>query len=210
MTPDQYASAAPFPHAVIHDHWNPKLLDLVAAEFPDTTDPRWRRYGNAKEMKLEGGPALWGPAARTLALHLAAREWVTFLEHLTGIDQLQVDFTGGGMHCIPRPGYLAPHVDFDHHPDGRFRRLNVLVFLNRDYDHEHGGPLELFDGEGPVVSIPPSFNTTVIFTCSSSSWHGHPKPWRGPQPRRSFAAYGYTLEAPAETGDPHDTIWMGT
>jgi len=45
------------------------------------------------------------------------------------------------------------------------RRINVLIYLNKDWKAEYGGELELWDTEmkGKVVSAVPIFNRCVIF-----------------------------------------------
>lgn len=208
FSPWDYAAAKPFPHLVLKDAWLDDRLDQVAAEFPDPSDWRWRRYDAEQERKLEGGADCWGPATRDIVAVLGGQPWLAMLHHLTGIDDLSVGLEGAGMHAIERGGYLLPHVDFDRSTDGLYRRLNVLVFLNRDYRGEYGGALELWGDDGPEVEIAPTFNTTVIFSSSRRSYHGHPRPWTGPLPRRSLAAYYFApISAEPAASPSHSTIW---
>lgn len=204
---EHYTNARPFPHAVIHNQWPDELLDAVLDEFPDTNDPRWKRYANDRERKLEGGPLCWGPTTTRLIGLLGCPAFIGMLSQLAGIEELTMNTDGGGMHCIERGGYLDVHTDFSHSPEGLWRRLNVLVFLNHDVDHEYGGSLELWGKDGPQVIIPPTFNTTVVFSCSDDSFHGHPRPWTAPFPRRSVAAYYYSTEPPPDAGTAHSTVW---
>ena len=46
-----------------------------------------------------------------------------------------------------------------------------------------GGALELFDENmnNPVKKILPQFNTAIIFTTTSTSYHGHPDPLKCPK-----------------------------
>jgi len=63
---------------------------------------------------------------------------------LTGIDALVPDphFEGGGLHQIEPGGHLKVHADFNRHPrTGLARRLNALIYLNRDWKPEYGGAL---------------------------------------------------------------------
>ena len=39
---------------------------------------------------------------------------------------------------------LLPHSDFHFHNHGIFRRLNLLVYLNDDWDADDGGLLEFY------------------------------------------------------------------
>lgn len=204
---EHYAHARPFPHLVVQNQWPDALLDAILDEWPDVGDPRWHRYANDHERKLEGGPLCWGPATTRLIGLLGSAPFVAMLSELTGIAELTIGTEGGGMHCIEHGGYLAPHIDFSHGDGGLWRRVNVLVFLCRGVDHEFGGSLELWGDDGPQVIIPPSFNTSVVFSCSDRSFHGHPRPWTAPFPRRSIAAYFFSPEPPPDGGTAHSTVW---
>lgn len=217
---ETYASAWPFPHAVVDGLWPADFLAAVLAEVPPAHDPRWRRFSNRLEAKLEGSsPAMWGPATGALADALQSPGVRDALTHMTGIADLVASFTGGGYHRIePGGGRLGVHTDFNVHPDtGLYRRLNLLVYLNKDWPGGVGGELELWperDG-APArlqsVDIEPVFNRTVVFTTSDHSWHGHPTPLAPTAPARlSFAAYYFTAAPPADVGPAHDTVFAET
>jgi Rps23 Pro-64 3,4-dihydroxylase Tpa1-like proline 4-hydroxylase len=142
-------------------------------------------------------------------------EMLHFLERLTGIDGLIPDpyFGGGGIHQIEPGGFLEVHADFNWHPKLRLdRRLNMLIYLNRDWPEEYGGHLELWDRQlrECVRSILPVFNRTVVFSTTDSSYHGHPRPLGCPpgRTRKSVSLYYYTNGRPdEERSAPHDTIF---
>lgn len=72
-----------------------------------------------------------------------------FLEELTGIPALVPDpyYLGGGLHQIERGGFLKIHADFNWREQMRLhRRINLLIYLNKDWKDEYGGHLELWDG----------------------------------------------------------------
>jgi Rps23 Pro-64 3,4-dihydroxylase Tpa1-like proline 4-hydroxylase len=96
------------------------------------------------------------------------------------------------------------HSDFSRSPStGRYRRVNVLTYLNHDWT-DPGGHLELWADDGPTVSVAPEFGTTVAFITSATSWHGHPKPadrWRA-----SLAAYFFTDDPPPDFRE-QSTVW---
>lgn len=181
-----------------HGLFNPDLLEECLAEFPDANDAGWGRFGNAQEFKLEGGPALWGPRTRFYFDRLA--EMASRFSRLFNIPDLHLEMIGGGYHLIPPGGYLDVHTDFSRSPQtGRYRRLNVLTYLNHQWGPDDGGELEIWGDAGPLVTIRPEFGTTVAFITSSTSWHGHPKPttrWRA-----SLAGYFFTDEPPTDFTD---------
>lgn len=197
-------NADPFPHAVL-DWWFPKeLLEQIADEFPHGQTPGWRVFGNDQEVKYEGGPAMWGWAVCEYFDRLECR--IPELQAMSGISDLSMEFVGGGYHLIPPGGKLAMHSDFNHSPDtGHCRRLNVLTYLNPNWD-DVGGFLYL--GDERQVEIVPEMGRTVIFATSATSWHGHPEPtthrWR-----KSVAAYFFTEEhAPDCDQGQRSTVWL--
>ena len=105
---------------------------------------------------------------------------------------------GGGIHQTGPRGHLDVHVDFNYIVDRKLhRRLNILVFFNRDWKEEWGGKLELWDEDVKVChqSFAPIFNRCCIFQTSEISFHGVTAV-KCPEDaaRRSFAAYYYTQE----------------
>jgi hypothetical protein len=205
---EQFRNARPFPHIVKDGLWDTGRLFEIAAEFPPPEDPRWTTYPDPKEYgKRCGGPDLWGP--KTIGWFdemFDPIKMAMHLEALTGISPLIPDIIGGGMHMTGEGGRLATHVDFNLHPsDPSFeRRLNFLVFLNKDWDDANGGVLYL--GKDHEVAVSPQFNRTVIFECSDHSWHGHPDAIVGWNLRKSLACYFYAPRR-AETRTPHSTVW---
>lgn len=201
-----HVAADPFPYVVIDGWWDDELLYGALVEFPTVSAPGWRRYDSGNERKLEGPPSLWG--SRTWELFAEIERRAPELETLFGIPGLRMETVGGGYHCIEPDGYLAVHTDFNRSPvTGWHRRLNFLIYLNRDWT-DPGGHLELWDAEGCVVDVIPEFNRTVVFETSDRSWHGHPKPaqrWR-----RSVAAYFFTEDPPLGwSGSNQSTVWHG-
>src|SRR5438270_864536 len=86
------------------------------------------------------------PARRPVRLHSPAA--LSFVETLTGIRGLLPDpyFEGGGLHQIVSGGFLKVHADFNYHRKLNIdRRLNLIVYLNKDWREEYNGHLELWD-----------------------------------------------------------------
>jgi hypothetical protein len=197
----------PFPHVVADGMWDDRLLAKVVAEFPDPSDGRWRTYENHLEGKYEGPPEMWGPATRLMVERLGSAEFCTALGVLFGIDDLNMQTIGGGYHLIPPGGKLGVHADFNRGDDGLYRRLNLLIYLNDGWTDDDGGHLELWDGDHCVERILPTFNRTIIFATSDTSFHGHPHPLPGPKWRKSLAVYYFApTPAPDYTAD-HSTVF---
>jgi len=207
-----YASAAPFPHAVFDDLLPADLLRAVLTEFPDA-HLMSTQFNSAHEFKsAEDDWNHFGPASRQLVGELNSGAFLQSLTALTGIETLIADagLVGGGMHQIVAGGKLDVHADFTHHPNGLDRRLNVLVYLNEDWDPQWAGQLELWerDRSGCAKQIDPIFGRVVVFSTLADSFHGHPEPLRTPEgvTRRSMAFYYYS-NGRSEQTTPSSTRW---
>lgn len=105
------------------------------------------------------------------------------------------------------------HVDFSHHPsNGLYRRLNLLIYLNKEWKEEYGGHFELWtpDIKRCVRRILPIFNRCVVFATSSRSYHGHPEPLSCPpeEARKSLALYYFTRSGPDGDESIHNTTFV--
>jgi hypothetical protein len=218
----RFQSAEPFPHVVIDDFLREDVVDTLLAQFPP-----FERGNSTNEAGLPGLKSTFervaelGAGFTRVDRLVQAPEFLSFLGRLTGIEGLLYDpaYVGGGTH-ENRPGQaLDPHVDFNYHPaTGWHRRLNLLLYLNREWREEWGGCLELHrDAWNPdaaeVRTILPLRNRCVIFETSERSWHGFlpitPPVGRTGLTRRSLALYFYTRERPPEqTAPAHATVYV--
>jgi Rps23 Pro-64 3,4-dihydroxylase Tpa1-like proline 4-hydroxylase len=213
---ESYVNAKPFPHVVLDDFLYPELLDAVLAEFPKPNQIGWQQFDNAHEIKLASAKeANFGPVTRLLFYHLNSITFLEFLSGVTGIDNLIADpsFDGGGLHQIVRGGKLGIHADFNKHPKyGLDRRLNVILYLNKEWRAEYGGHLELWD-RGMTrceAKVSPVFNRLVIFGTTDFTYHGHPDPLQclDGMTRKSLALYYFSNGRPAtEVSGEHSTIF---
>jgi hypothetical protein len=148
---------------------------------------------------------------------LASRAFLDDLTAITGIPTLLADaqLFGGGIHVTGPHGRLDVHVDFnvlEHHGEAKlYRRLNLLLYLNPDWNDQWGGQVELWDREVTtcVQRYAPRLNRCVVFETSDISYHGvAPLTCPETEVRRSFAAYYYTREpAGADVPTAHSTIF---
>lgn len=197
---DQYISAEPFPHIVIDDFCSPDMLNACLEAFPQSPDPDSRSFDRDQErFKTSFNPDFLTPQLRSFFYSLNSRPFLQFLENMTGIDGLIPDpyFAGGGFHQTNQGGHLSVHADFNFHRKlGLERRLNILIYLNKNWKDGYGGELELWDKNMTqcMHRVVPHFNRCVVFSTSGESFHGHPEPVAHPsnEPRRSIALYYYT------------------
>ncbi len=211
----------PFRHLVIDGFLTDGFADQLLASFPPF------ERGNARNEAGEtGGKATverirgLGPAYARLDGLVRSRPFLDFLSRLTGIPDLLYDpfYFGGGTHENREGQDLDPHVDFNRHPvEDWHRRLNLIVYLNREWHDAWGGSLELHsDPHSPddrVQCITPLFNRCVVFETTEWSWHGFSRitlpQGRRDLSRKSIALYFYTRERPPEElADTHSTIYV--
>jgi Rps23 Pro-64 3,4-dihydroxylase Tpa1-like proline 4-hydroxylase len=211
-----YLAAKPYPHIVLDDFFDPEIVEGILAEFPEPGAIRWQRFDNASEIKLaSAAEASFGPLTRLFLYHLNSITFLEFLTRITGIENLISDprFDGGGLHQIVRGGKLGIHADFNKHAAfGLDRRLNLLLYLNKNWREEYGGHLQLWDRNMTQceAKVTPHFNRMMIFGTTDFTYHGHPDPLQCPDgmTRKSLALYYFTNGRPAEevSGD-HSTIF---
>lgn len=197
---DGYAGADPFPHIILDDFLPESVLEKCLDAFPSKPDPASMTFDRDQErLKTSYNPDYLPADIRALFYSFNSRPFIGFLENMTGITKLVPDpfFLGGGFHEIRQGGHLSIHADFNFHKQLHLeRRLNVLIYLNHDWQPEYGGTLELWDEamKNQIQTINPAFNRCVVFTTTARSFHGNPHPIAHPrqQARRSIALYYYT------------------
>ncbi len=206
---EAFAAAQPFPHCLLEDFVSPEVVDAVLDGFPPpSADIAWRRItatgddGSRVQFNKQGLPHLasMSPVIRQLIWELNSSTFIRILEKLTGIERLLPDpsLRGAGLHQILPGGVLGVHADFTHHVDYDLeRRLNLLLYLNRDWRDEYEGHLELWNADASrcVRRIRPLAGRCVIFRTDARSFHGHPRPLACPEgvTRKSIALYYYTV-----------------
>ncbi len=199
----KYLNSAPFPHLIIDNLFDNALLTDVLRNVENLEHPIAKNfYGSIKKFATPDPQAL-GPTAKRFLLDLCSSRFCLFLEALTGIEGIIPDphFEGGGVHEMAQGGFLKMHSDFNWHKKLRLdRRLNMLIYLNPDWQDSWGGHLELWDSEmkNQFIKVPPAFNKTVIFSTTDYSFHGLPNPLECPEnvKRRSLALYYYSNGRP--------------
>jgi len=218
-----YGNGVPFPFIKFDNFFNETLLDQVVDEFPDLASEDSMEFNNSNERKFAGkGELSFGPQTRAFMHFLNSAPFLEFIQSITGIDEKLLGdpyFIGGGLHEIKRGGVLKIHADFNKHKlTGLDRRVNVLIYLNKEWNEKYGGHFELWDAAMTECGqrILPTFNTLAIFTTTDFSYHGHPIPLNCPEAmsRKSLALYYYSNGRPDTELDPkvgdHSTLFRET
>ncbi len=214
---DEFRSAKPFPHVVIDGFLRQDLCERLAEDFPRYDEEKFRNEWGELGKASHEDVASMGPAFEELDAGLRSREFLELMSDISGVHDLLFDphYFGGGTHENLHGMELDPHIDFNLHPKTNLhRRLNLLLYLNEEWDENWGGGLELHTNpwlppaENEVKTVSPVMNRCVMFETSDRSWHGFrrlnlPEDKRS-MSRRSFAMYLYTQARPPLQMIPHD------
>ena len=212
-----YCFAEPFPHIVIDNFLPEALINKIISNFPSEKlegDVVFND-GYAGLHKRQVMPADCNGFIREVFGFFNSYAVVEFLQSLTSIPSLIPDhyYTGGGFHETSAGGKLGIHADFRINEALHLnRRLNMIIYLNKDWKDEYGGHLELWDKkmQGKVHTIAPVYNRCVIFNTDADSFHGHPDPLTCPEnvKRKSIALYYYTASTRVyEDTASHSTMY---
>jgi 2OG-Fe(II) oxygenase superfamily len=211
-----YKTAKPFPHLIIDNMFPASLLDDLAAEMRPLNTEHWVHEDNdhLKKTNLRSAVDLGDTGFQHTAL-LHSAGFLYLLSELTGIWELLPDpyLQGAGYHIIPQGGKFDVHVDRNTaYETGLNRRLTLITYMNKSWEHEYGGQLELWNSDGTRcdVVVEPVFNRTIIFEIADKNYHGVPKPVAAPngRSRNSFAVYYHTAGVKEKQDfTPHGSIY---
>ncbi len=219
---ETFLTAHPFKHVMIEDFFEPAFAEQLLAEFPSfDKELSINESGHTSGKSVNTNIRTISPAYQKLYEVLGSRPFLDFVSQLSGIPDLLLDpkMFGGGTHENLHGQDLDPHVDFNYDEARQLhRRLNLIVYMNREWRSEWGGALEIHSNprrpdENQIHSFDPQFNRCVMFETNEYSWHGFPKI---DQPedkrhlsRKSISIYLYTKDRPAEETAPvHATFYV--
>jgi 2OG-Fe(II) oxygenase superfamily len=208
---DDYRHARPFPHLLLDNLFPSAILDSILEELPPASSEKWVNHRDQliSKSNLRSAVDLEEQGYEFVSiLHSAA--FLYFLTEITGIKGLLPDpyLGGAGYHVIHEGGKFEVHADrnTDYHC-GLQRRLAMLVYLNKAWQPEFGGQLELWNQDGTRCEkvIDPIFNRTVIFEIDERNFHAvRPVASGSDAVRKAFAAYFHTADRGIV---PHNSVY---
>jgi Rps23 Pro-64 3,4-dihydroxylase Tpa1-like proline 4-hydroxylase len=199
----EYRQNMPVPHIFLHDFLDTETAFAMANEFPGPRTDAWTQYKHQNENKLGLNKRLLFPPNLGRATdELNSPAFLEWISELTGIPNLVADpsLEGGGLHQSGKDGFLNVHTDFSmhHYHKNWRRRVNLIVYLNEEWNEQWGGAIELWDRQMKhcVARYPPRLNQALIFNTDENSFHGFPEALTCPESvtRKSLALYYYTVE----------------
>jgi dTDP-glucose 4,6-dehydratase len=204
----KFINAEPFEHIIIPNFLNEDYANLLSDIFPiDVEKDYWHKYYNPIEVKYSLDNLQKLPYSLNDIFYLLSTKEITKkFSELSGIENLEYDpyLHGAGVHVHPRDGRLHMHLDYEKHPYlNKERRLNIILYLNKEWNPEWNGETQLWDRnmENCIVKSPVQFNTAIIFKTNDISWHGLPEKIKCPEGifRKTIAYYYISdLYSPAD------------
>ena len=194
-----YQAAKPYHHICIDDFLPEQILEHIISDIRALPEAEASFDRPQEKLKSSYNPDRLPSYTKGLFHALNSRPFLLFLEEMTGIKGLIPDpyYLGAGIHKTLNGGHLDIHADFNlHKPLHLERRLNVLIYLNKEWKEEWGGSFEIWDKEmtKKEASFTPLYNRMVCFSTGSDTFHGNPEPVNHPrgEARQSIALYYYT------------------
>jgi Rps23 Pro-64 3,4-dihydroxylase Tpa1-like proline 4-hydroxylase len=210
-----YLGAEEFPHIVLDNFLDPTMINAAAIDatwLVNNLETESWRFGatddHDSQLYKRGIPNIddMPPAMQLVCLYMNSEPFLEFLRKMSGIEDLMADPTldGGGFHVTYPGGSLNIHHDFNYKddlaPERVYRKINLLLYLNEEWDTNWGGNLELWkkDLSAPFKVIELIQNRAVLFNIEGAP-HGHPHPLNCStgENRRSLAFYYYSATPPS-------------
>lgn len=194
----QFTTAIPCRHLVLDDFLKEEIADQLYENFPPMESLNVKRKSLNENKAEDYHFERWHPAFSKVRESVNSEEFYQWMRRVTGIEGLVTtrDSLGSGVHQGANGSYVDVHVDVNMNPEaGLWRRVNLLIYLNKNWKDEYGGHLELWDKEMKEKHhhIAPNHNRAVIFYTDDNSPHGYSK-INVPEgeTRKSFYTYFYT------------------
>lgn len=215
-------SNEPFQHVMIDNFFPENLIQYADKNFPPENDPSWE-WSNDQDIEIKGRSSWQSEfdipdGISEIVRILNSAPILKSISEVFSIPKLLPDpyYSGGGLNITQPGGLLDVHVDGNYHDaSGLNRRINCLVYLNKNWKDNWEGHLGLYDktGDTLIKKIAPLFNRFVIFETHDYSFHGSPNPLLSPigHPRKSIILYYYTVDKrPSDqilVDAPHSALW---
>lgn len=219
----KFQAAKPFKHVCIDGFLEGYAAEQALTDFPSFDKSKAvNEYGEIGKKAVNTRLAAISPFYAKIYEYLFSVEFLASMSQLTGIQDLIGDPTmyGGGTHENLHGQELDAHVDFNYVAGGNaHRRLNLLIYLNKNWDSAWGGDIEIHSNPrdpdtNEIRSYRVDFNRAILFETNEYSWHGFPKvnlpiSEQDTNSRKCISIYLYTRTRPQEEiAGTHGTFYV--
>lgn len=174
---ESFIDATPFPYVILEDFFVEDVADALYSNFPSMNNMMVKRK-SLNENKVEDYHfERWHPVFSKCREALSSKEWADKLAVITEIPNMTTtnDSMGSGLHQCANAGYVDVHLDVNVNTKEKlWRRINLLIYLNKHWKPHYGGDLEIWDKHMTKChsTVSPSFNKAIIFLTDDDSPHG--------------------------------------
>lgn len=193
-----FNSAKPCKYIMLPNFLTEELANTLYENFPKIDTLNVKRKSINENKSEDYHFDRFHPAFSDLKKVVGSSEMYQFMEIITGIEGLKTtdDSLGSGVHQGKDGSYVDVHIDVNYNPaQNLWRRINLLIYLNKNWKPEYGGDLELWDKKMTQckAKVPCDFNRAVIFLTDENSPHGYSKiTIPEGETRKSFYTYYFT------------------
>tara|TARA_B110000967_G_scaffold129301_1_gene132131 strand:- start:118 stop:909 length:792 start_codon:yes stop_codon:yes gene_type:complete len=211
----------PFPNIVLENSLPLEIIKEAENDFKS-----FRKFNSGDKNFRYGTPKFnystfneMPKSIKNIISFLYSKNFLKLLERNFNLKNILPDWTlyGGGMHNSVKGNFLTIHSDFIYRRKINTRRvINLLLYLNSDWEDEWKGHIELWDKKmtKKISSLSPSLNNMLIFRTDKDSNHGFPDKLLCPEniARKSIALYYYveeknTLPFQIKKRKYYQTVW---
>ena len=142
-----FLHAKPFPHFWIDGVCDHAKLEELYKNVPEI-NTRSADYIFARNKFEKSTFHELGGVFQELIDDLLSDRFQSWLKYVTNEDVfIDPGFYAGGIHIGKKKSYLDMHADLNYHPlkENWFRNINLLLYINKDWEPEHKGNLRLKD-----------------------------------------------------------------
>ena len=197
---NEYLENHPYPHIELDNLWNEEFIKNCAEDVLNFS--KWqgeKKFYGSEKKRYSNRYDDFPNNIKKIIDEAYSIKFLNWLKKFTGEEVILPDpfLVGGGIHSTIKGGFLKVHSDFNWNKQlSLFRKLNLLIYLNKSWNVKWGGHLELWSKNVKKCEkkISPLINKTVIFSTTDISYHGHPEPLNCPDniQRNSIALYYYS------------------
>jgi hypothetical protein len=194
----QFENAEPCKHIALENFLIDDVATTLFQNFPKLNTLNVKRKSINENKSEEYHLENFHPQFNELRDFLNTPQMYEWISKVTGIEGLSSTFDslGAGVHQGGPGSFVDVHVDVNMNPAAKLhRRINLLIYLNKNWKNEYGGALEFWDKDvkNCISKVMPNFNHAAIMVTDETSYHGYAKiniPEH--ESRKSFYCYYYT------------------
>lgn len=194
----QFENAEPCKHVALPNFLQNDVANTLYENFPKLDTLNVKRKSINENKSEEYHLDRYHPQFNELRDFLNSPEMYEWISKVTGIEGLSstYDSLGSGIHQGGPGSFVDIHVDVNMNPAAKLhRRINLLIYLNKNWKDEYGGALEFWDKDvkNCISKVMPYFNQAAIMVTDETSYHGYGKiNIPEDESRKSFYCYYYT------------------